>query len=357
MIRAALVAYALIACKSKSEPAPTPAKPVERKPVVTIEPAAAKLPGELWFIDETDGHRVLRVVKGEAREIGKGTEKVFGALYPTSQRVADGRILAIASFGDGRPEGERLVLIGERGSIATLGAAALAVRDPAVSPDGTWIAAAVMNDDGITNLTVFTAASGAARPLTTNPEGNFAPVAISTEAIAFASSRDGDSEIYRMNIDGSKVQRLTAFHRDDWAPTIDVSGEQLAFTSDREQKRARLFVVKPDGTGLRRVTKLADDAAEESALVWSPISAKAYAYSVARDKHVQVVSVLGEAEKVITPAGADDSDVAFSPDGAWLALVRHRAGQPTELVAVPLPAGSGEQVVVARGAIRTPRWF
>src|SRR5262249_22788185 len=160
---------------------------------------------------------------------------------------------------------ERLVAIdGERGSITTIGEPAMQVRDPALSPDGSWIVAAVQSREGVTNLVLTELASGAQKPLTANPEGNFAPVAISKDAIASVSSRDGDAEIYRMNVDGSKVQRLTAFYRDDWEPAIDASHSQLAFTSDREQKIPRIFAIVPDGTGIRRMTAQTDAKIEES---------------------------------------------------------------------------------------------
>ena len=361
MIRALAILLAIAGCRGKSDKpdkeAPPNARPIEaHASTLVIEPAAAKLPGALWFVDDAEGNRrVIKLVGGKAGVIGRGADDVFGALYPTAQRLPDGRVIAIASHGDGRPDGERLVSITEGGSIASLGPPAMQLRDPAVSPDGTWVVAAVQTD-GITNLVRIHTATGDASPLTSNREGNFYPVALSTEAIAFVSSRDGDSEIYRMNIDGSKVQRLTAFHREDWEPAIDVSGSQLAFTSDREQKVPRIFVVKPDGTGVHRLTKSTDANVQEGTMVWSPKTPAAYAYSLERAGHTQIIAALGGVEKVLTPPSTNDAEVAFSPDGSWLVLVRERGGD-RELVAYPLPAGSGEPIVVARGAIRTPRWF
>ncbi|MFN0250684.1 MAG: TolB family protein [Kofleriaceae bacterium] len=382
MIRATLLFLVIAGCKdapAKQPPSPAPA-PVEApaKPALVIESAAAALPGELWFTVEGESRRVIALAHGKARDIGTGSDEVFGALYPTAYRGKDGRVLGVTSFGDGRPDGERLVWIGANGSITTLGDPAMSVRDPALSPDGSWIVAAVQTE-GVTNLVLFTVAGGQ-KPLTTDREGNFTPVAINKDTIAFVSSRDGDSEVYRMNVDGTKVQRLTAFHREDYEPAIDASGKQLAFTSDREQKVPRIFAVVPDGTGVRRLTQREDPKAEESQVVWSPKNTAHFAYTLKRDGHALVVAVNGSVEKVLTPPGANDMEVAFSPDGQWLVLVREHASHGTashgtgashgghahdhgggaslaELVAYPLPAGSGEPIVIARGAIRVPRWF
>lgn len=375
MIRAALLLF-LVGCKDpppKQQPTSSPAPLEPAKSALVIEPAAAKLPGELWFVDDDKPRRVIALAKGKARTIGKGSDEVLGALYPTRYRLPDGRTLAIASHGDGRPDGETLVLVGDRGSIATIGARAMQVRDPTLSPDGRWIVTAVQTE-GITNLVLIEVASGASKPLTTHREGNFTPIAISKDTIAFVSSRDGDSEIYRMDVDGTKVQRLTAFHREDYEPAIDASGKQLAFTSDREQKVPRIFAVVPDGTGVRRLTTQSDPQVEESMVVWSPAAPSQFAYTQTRGGRAQVVVVDGATEKVLTPPDASDAEVAFSPDGTWLVLVRehvasapatasayvgghaHDHGSPhAELVAYPLPAG--DPLVIARGAIRTPRWF
>ena len=51
--------------------------------------------------------------------------------------------------------------------------------------------------------------------------------------IAFTSNRDGNSEIYVMNRDGSNVRRLTNNPAIDSTPTWSPTGTQIAFTSDR----------------------------------------------------------------------------------------------------------------------------
>ena len=51
--------------------------------------------------------------------------------------------------------------------------------------------------------------------------------------LAFTSSRDGNSELYIMDIDGQNIRRLTNHPGIDTSPTWSPQGHQLAFVSDR----------------------------------------------------------------------------------------------------------------------------
>ena len=54
------------------------------------------------------------------------------------------------------------------------------------------------------------------------------------------SQRDGNSEIYVMNRNGSGVRRLTNNAASDSTPTWSPTGTQIAFTSDRSGSAADL---------------------------------------------------------------------------------------------------------------------
>src|SRR5690606_20323579 len=92
-------------------------------------------------------------------------------------------------------------------------------RNPSWSPGGDWF---VVESDvsGFSDIVRSGLTPGAEPvPLATAREGNFEP-AVSPDggAIAFVSSRDGDPELYVMDASGANVRRLTAFHKEDWAP-------------------------------------------------------------------------------------------------------------------------------------------
>lgn len=356
---AAAFALAATGCKRErsTEPGAAPsagsaAEKSEAKTAGAVDPRIAALPGELWFLEDGEAHALVRLRKGERLA-------VEGELYPSRTRLPDGRVVAISSKGDGSPDSEQLVLVADDGTLTPVGPTAAKVRDP-IAVSGTSIVA-TREVEGVTNLFALDVASGEVAQLTDDPQGNFRPASLGGDQIVFVSSRDGDAELYRGSARGGEVQRLTTFHKDDFEPVPSPDGTTIAFQSDREGIAPRLFLVKPDGTELRRLTQLPSDAPEEEVeAAWSP-DGKLLAYI--RREGGEAVLVLHEvasgAERVLTPAGLADAEPAFSPDGAWIAVARGKAGGlgKTDVWAIPVAGGEPVQVTTGAGTERLPRWF
>lgn len=272
------------------------------------EPARPKLPGTLWYMQ---GTTLVRTQNGVRTTIAQD-------VYPSPHALPDGRLVAVASKGDGET-GEQLVLVGQR--LERIGPVAAQVRDPAVDRNGNIVAA--LNLDGHSEIYRITPRGETTR-LTNDAAGNFHP-AIAGDEVIYVSSRDGDAEIY------AGTRRLTAFHRDDFDPVPSPDGKSLVFTSDREGT-ARLFTMAVDGTNLVRLTSRT--GGDESDAVWSPDGSR---IAFVADRHVWI----GDRDY-----GAG-TEPAFSPDGKWLAITRGG-----DVVAIEL--ATGDTIVVAQG--RLPRW-
>ncbi len=93
------------------------------------------------------------------------------------------------------------------------------------------------------------------RDLTTRSEGidDWAAFSPDGRQIAFASSRDGDFEIYLMSADGGPPRRLTESAGLDVRPAWSPDGRRLAFTSMRDGNY-EIYVIDADGSRLRRAT-------------------------------------------------------------------------------------------------------
>ena len=84
--------------------------------------------------------------------------------------------------------------------------------------------------------------------------------------VAFDTLRDGDFEIFLMNPDGTGVRQLTANDDDDSAAAWSPDGNSIAFMSDRDGD-FEIFVMNADGTQARQLTY---NEHTDLIPVWSP---------------------------------------------------------------------------------------
>jgi Tol biopolymer transport system component len=71
--------------------------------------------------------------------------------------------------------------------------------------------------------------------------------------IVFQSNRDGNLEIYTMNLDGSDQRRVTRSPSNDFSPCWSPDGRWIAFASDRS-RNWEIYAVRADGSNLRTLT-------------------------------------------------------------------------------------------------------
>ena len=74
------------------------------------------------------------------------------------------------------------------------------------------------------------------------------------EKIAFFSARDGNFEIYVMNSDGTEKNNVTGHPASDGAPAWSPSGNKITFHSNRFQNQQDIYVMNVDGSKVTRLT-------------------------------------------------------------------------------------------------------
>ena len=163
--------------------------------------------------------------------------------------------------------------------------------------------------------------------------------------IAFASSREGSSDIYVMNEDGTGTRRLTSSAENDQDPSWSSDGERIVF--DRSVEGGRLFVMDADGGGQRRLT---DDTAEEGDPAWSP-DGSTIAYSRREPgsdvREIWLVDADGSNPRQLTKLGAVAIAPAWAPDGTTLAFAAKPGGTRYGIYTITLDGGGPERVVTA----------
>ncbi|MFQ5795298.1 MAG: TolB family protein [Candidatus Bipolaricaulia bacterium] len=71
--------------------------------------------------------------------------------------------------------------------------------------------------------------------------------------VAFVSNRDGNLEIYIVDMQSGAVNRLTNNESNEIAPTWSPDGTQIIFSSDRTDNW-ELYVMDADGFNVKRLT-------------------------------------------------------------------------------------------------------
>ncbi|MFZ0821980.1 MAG: S9 family peptidase [Candidatus Acidiferrales bacterium] len=199
------------------------------------------------------------------------------------------------------------------------------VSDPHASPDGKWVAFTVATPDkeanrNASNIWLVPLAGGEAMALTRSGHDNSPRWSPDGKQIAFLSSRDGESQIYLISVDGGEATKASSISTGVdgfyWAP----DSKSFAFTTG----------VFPDCKDNPCNKKRMDDAAK------SKVKARVYDHLLyrhwthwndGRRSHLFVMPVAGGTARDLMPGAdydappdfrGDANDIAFSPDGREL---------------------------------------
>ena len=139
--------------------------------------------------------------------------------------------------------------------------------------------------------------------------------------IAFHSNRDGNNEIYVVNVDGTGINRLTTTSNQNVSPSLSPDGKRVLFVSNRGENDD-IYAINTDGFGVSRLT---DNPARDSDPTFSP-DGRRVAFVSDRDGNdeIYVMNADGSEEKRLTYDSAKDSAPTWSPDGRRIAYQSDR---------------------------------
>ncbi|MGD9146592.1 MAG: protein kinase [Anaerolineae bacterium] len=244
----------------------------------------------------------------------------------------------------------------------------------------------------------------------TNPPPMDEPAGPQFGRLAFTSWRDGNPEIYVVNLAGGNLMRLTNNEFNDWLPDWTPDGSRIAFTSNRQEgydtwamngdgggqtrflstpawddyprwapdgqrlafattgttegvANSEIHVRGPDG-GLSRLT---DTVAEDQWPDWSPDGRIIFAegFKGSGDWDLYVMNGDGSGRSLWLGGPACDIQPTWSPDGRWVAFIRNAADTNGNGVAdeedagdlwVAQADGSGLRQLTQSQWVMTPAW-
>ncbi len=233
-----------------------------------------------------------------------------GALNLSPILSPDQRRLAYTSYREGTPslylrdlknaKDERLT---SRSGIALPGA---------WSPDGRYLALS-KSENGNSDIFLYDLKRRRMQRLTTHNGIDVSPsFAPDSQRLVFTSSRSGSSQIYLTDVKGRQPQRLTTEGKYNAAPVWSPRGNWIAFIGRSPEYTLELYVIRDDGTELRRVT--IGGSTIEDAPTWSP-DGRAILYTRVHDgiRQRRIVDIDGRNDRELPGHG----QVCYSPQ--WVA--------------------------------------
>jgi len=204
---------------------------------------------------------------------------------------------------------------------------------PSLSADGKWV---VFTSEHAGQSDIYRVHPNGSdlQQLTSDPafddQGALSP---DSATLAFVSTRGaGNANIWLLDLATKKTRNLTNSRAGDFRPSWSPDGQWIAFSSDRDSnagvypgqwellQSTGIYIVHPDGTGLRRLTRAGGFAGSPS---WSPDGRKVLFYET------------------------DET-------GAYLAK---SAGSRTEIVSIDVTTGERRQYTASNETKLSPQWL
>jgi tricorn protease len=220
-------------------------------------------------------------------------------------------------------------------------------RTPDISPDGKFVAFSYLGD-----IWVVESIGGTARPVTSHPAHDIAPV-FSPDGrwIAFSSNRHGSYDVYVVSVHGGRPRRLTTDSAADlvcgWSP----DGKNVLFASTRSTDFPpgyELYSVPVEGGRAKRITAAEgregtySPSGDRIAYVRGPGTWYRKGYRGSSNDDIWVCNPDGTNHRRVTNFAGQDNSPMWSADGKSLYYVSEVYGTPANIVRIPVdPPAAG----------------
>lgn len=185
----------------------------------------------------------------------------------------------------------------------------------------------VTDRDGNSEIYIMDINGENLRNITRNDSLDFSPTwSYDGQNLYFYSKRDGNAEIYSIKTDGTDLNRLTNHFSPDVLPEISPDGNTIVFMSERDSLSRNVYVMDRDGSNVRPLTR---NKFYEESPNWSITGQEIIFTRQLRDSNdtshaangeIHIMNSDGANVRRLTNKAGYDSGAQFSPDGKRIAF-------------------------------------
>ncbi|MBC7869515.1 MAG: PD40 domain-containing protein [Chitinophagaceae bacterium] len=166
---------------------------------------------------------------------------------------------------------------------------------------------------------------------------------------AFASNRDGNLELYMMDLTSSEriIERLTNNPLADTSPSWSPDSAQIAYivSSGFQDSSAEIYLINSNGSNNRRLT---NNDFYDGPVSWSPDSTRMVFSRSSFFTNLVVMNADGTNEQILPTDGFQNNFPDWSPDGNLIAFISNRDGN--QEIYIMNPDGSNQQRLTSTSA-------
>tara|TARA_R110002072_G_scaffold23949_1_gene81824 strand:+ start:5123 stop:6037 length:915 start_codon:yes stop_codon:yes gene_type:complete len=185
----------------------------------------------------------------------------------------------------------------------------------------------VTDRDGNSEIYIMDINGGNLRNITKNDSLDFNPSwSQGGQSLYFYSKREGNPEIYSLKSDGTDLKRLTNHPSSDVLPELSPNGKTIVFISDRDSLSKNIYLMNKDGSNIK---PLIQNKSYEESPCWSPSGKEIIFTRQLRDSsdtshaangEIFIINLDGNNVRRLTNKFGYDSGAKFSPNGKQIAF-------------------------------------
>jgi len=267
----------------------------------------------------------------------------------------DSRVVFVSETGPKNARLKRLAIMDYDGAnVQFLTDSSALVLAPRFSPTGDRVLY-TSYESGFPQVFVLDVASVGRRALSTGAGTmTFAPrFAPDGNAVVYSMTQGGNSDLYRMPVNGNSPIKLTDTPFIETAPSFSPDGSRIVFESDRSGTQ-QLYVMSANGG---EATRISFGPGRYGTPVWSPRGDLiAFTKQNKGRFHIGVMRVDGSEERLLTASFLDEGPT-WSPNGRVIMFTRESQGATgaPALYSVDI-SGRNLRRVPTQGAASDPAW-